>query len=118
MKWIILTCICFFFCLNFEAKETITLFEKNKDRNIDTRSLSQIPVVTYDNNAIHIHSDIPLENMQITIKDTSENVILTYSIVVLAGQDFCIFFTSSSNKEFIIELKDKFYDLYGYFIIH
>ena len=90
MKRLLLILICFLFCRNCIAQEMpIQLYhDYNDDRVKDKRSLSMEPTVSHDRNVIYIHSDIVIENMQIT-----------------------------GEKEFTIELSYKDINLQGHFTI-
>ena len=62
--------------MNCLAQEIIILLYRDapKDQTIDDRSLSMEPTVSHDRNVIYIHSDIAIENMQITIRDKYKDI--------------------------------------------
>ena len=41
------------------------------------------PTVSHDRNVIYIHSDIVIENMQITIRDKHKDIIYTNQLTML-----------------------------------
>lgn len=63
--------------MNCLAQEIIISLYRDapKDQTIDDRSLSMEPTASHDRNVIYIHSDIAIENMQITIRDKHKNLI-------------------------------------------
>ena len=83
MKRLFFILISFIFYMNCLAQEIIISLYRDapKDQTIDDRSLSMEPTASHDRNVIYIHSDIAIENMQITIRDKHKNHIYksTYS---------------------------------------
>ena len=100
--------------MNCLAQEIIILLYRDapKDQTIDDRSLSMEPTVSHDRNVIYIHSDIAIENMQITIRD-----IYTNQLTILQSQNYSFSFNSPGEKEFTIELSYKDINLQGHFTI-
>lgn len=88
-----------------------------KDQTIDDRSLSMEPTVSHDRNVIYIHSDIAIENMQITIRDKYKDIIYTNQLTILQSQNYSFSFNSPGEKEFTIELSYKDINLQGHFTI-
>lgn len=70
--------------MNCLAQEIIILLYRDapKDQTIDDRSLSMEPTVSHDRNVIYIHSDIAIENMQITIRDKYKDIIYTNQLTI------------------------------------
>ncbi len=98
MKRLLFIIISSLFYISSWAEETsIQLFKDNADDRVkDDRSLSIEPTATYDGNTVHIYSDIPIESLQITVKDVQKNII--YS-TILTG--------NSKHYEFdLLELKE------------
>ena len=108
MKRLFFILISFIFYMNCLAQEIIILLYRDapKDQTIDDRSLSMEPTVSHDRNVIYIHSDIAIENMQITIRDKYKDIIYTNQLTIL-----------QSEKEFTIELSYKDINLQGHFTI-
>ena len=98
--------------MNCLAQEIIILLYRDapKGQTIDDRSLSMEPTVSHDRNVIYIHSDIAIENMQITIRDKYKDIIYT-------SQNYSFSFNSPGEKEFTIELSYKDINLQGHFTI-
>lgn len=98
MRRLLFILISFIVYTNCLAQEIpIQLYSHHdKDRVMDDRSLSIEPTATYDGNTVHIYSDIPIESLQITVKDVQKNII--YS-TILTG--------NSKHYEFdLLELKE------------
>ena len=119
MKRLLLILICFLFCRNCIAQEMpIQLYhDYNDDRVKDKRSLSMEPTVSHDRNVIYIHTDIVIENMQITIRDKHKDIIYTNQLTILQSQNYSFSFNFSGEKEFTIELSYKDINLQGHFTI-
>jgi hypothetical protein len=73
MKRLLLICICILSCIFCFTKEVHIKLTKN-DRMADTRSSSAIHI-TQDNNIIYIYTDSPIQNIKITVKDETGNLI-------------------------------------------
>ena len=71
----------------------------------------------HDRNVIYIHSDIAIENMQITIRDKYKDIIYTNQLTILQSQNYSFSFNSPGEKEFTIELSYKDINLQGHFTI-
>lgn len=98
MKRFLFILISFLFYINCLAEEIPIQLYKDyiEDLAKDNRSLSIEPTATYDGNTVHIYSDIPIESLQITVKDVQKNII--YS-TILTG--------NSKHYEFdLLELKE------------
>ena len=70
-----------------------------------------------NNETIIFHSDIAIENMQITIRDKYKDIIYTNQLTILQSQNYSFSFNSSGEKEFTIELSYKDINLQGHFTI-
>ena len=119
MKRLFFILISFIFYMNCLAQEIIILLYRDapKDQPIDDRSLSMEPTVSHDRNVIYIHSDIAIENMQITIRDKYKDIIYTNQLTILQSQNYSFSFNSPGEKEFTIELSYKDINLQGHFTI-
>ena len=83
----------------------------------DNRSITNFPIIIQENNAIHIYSNILLNNMDITIKDSSNNIIQSVFITVVPNQPTAIKIVTTEKGDYKIELRYNQVSLYGYFSI-
>ena len=83
----------------------------------DNRSITNFPIIIQENNAIHIYSNILLNNMDITIKDSSNNIIQSVFITVVPNQPTAIKIVTTEKGAYKIELRYNQVSLYGYFSI-
>lgn len=83
----------------------------------DNRSITNFPIIIQENNAIHIYSNILLNNMDITIKDSSNNIIQSVFITVVPNQPTAIKIVTTEKGDHKIELRYNQVSLYGYFSI-
>ena len=83
MKRILFIFISFLFYMDGMAQETqIQLYKENVDDWVkDDRSLPIMPTATHDGNIISIYSDMPIEKLEIAIKDTYKNIIHSAIII-------------------------------------
>lgn len=80
------------------------------------RSLTFTPTVTHDGNILHIYSDIPLDNLQVTITDLStDNAFIYDNITVLRGQPYTLLLENTDGGTYKIELKVEDTSYYGFF---
>ena len=72
MKRILFIFISYLLYMDGMAQETqIQLYKENVDDWVkDDRSLPIMPTATHDGNIISIYSDMPIEKLEIAIKDT------------------------------------------------
>ena len=83
----------------------------------DNRSITNFPIIIQENNAIHIYSNILLNNMDITIKDSSNTIIQSVFITVVPNQPTAIKIVTTEKGDYKIELRYNQVSLYGYFSI-
>lgn len=80
------------------------------------RSLTFTPTVTHDGNILHIYSDIPLDNLQVTITELSTGDTFSYhNISVPYGQPYTLFLDDVESGTYKIELKVGHTFYYGFF---
>ncbi|WP_455587319.1 DUF3244 domain-containing protein [Bacteroides sp.] len=120
MKHFLVICISLLFCTNSFAEEIyIQLYNSlYKDTKIDKRSLSIKPTVTHDENTIYIYSNIPIENLQIIIKDTYDNSIYLETATILPEHIHSFTLNNVENGEYKIELTSTNESFYGYFLLN
>lgn len=120
MKHFLFSCICLIFCTNSFAETIFIQLYKNNDKTqvIDKRSLSIKPTVTHDGNTIHIYSNIPIENLQIIIKDTYDNSIYLETATILPEHIHSFTLNNVENGEYKIELTSTNESFYGYFLLN
>lgn len=98
----------------FAEEESIEL--KKVVYGVERRSLTFPPTVTYDDNILHIYSDISSNIQQITIThlDTG-NSFISNSVIVFPNQPYTIFLNNKDSGTYKIELKIEQTFYYGYF---
>lgn len=98
------------------AQETqIQLYKENVDDWVkDDRSLPIMPTATHDGNIISIYSDMPIEKLEIAIKDTYKNII--HSAIII-GYSKCHTFELPRlpKGKYTIELTIGEESFYGHF---
>lgn len=84
---------------------------------VERRSLTFPPTVTYDDNILHIYSNVCLNIQQITIThlDTG-NSFSNNSITIFPNQPYTIFLDNANNGTYKIELKMEQTIYYGFLI--
>lgn len=95
---------------------------QNKQIKTDTdawkdigRSLLRIPVLSHDGNTIYIYSDLPLENMVVTVTDASGYTVYTGVLSVGAGGTVSFTFNDTGDGEYMIEVTHGRKYLCGWF---
>lgn len=84
--------------------------------DIERRSLTHIPTVTYDSNIIRIYSDIPLEDLQVTITNISTEATYYFNnINVFYSQPYTLYLDYVESGNYKIEINIKGTCYYGYF---
>ncbi len=114
MKHLLLGCFLILFCLNIFPDEVNIDLERGVHAN--TRSLSVVPTVTHNENILHIYSsDYLLENLQITVKDLSGNVVYSNTVNVSYHQPYSFILINAESGQYEIELSYGTKLFYGYF---
>ena len=83
----------------------------------DKRSITNFPSVTQDDDVIYIYSNIMQNNVNIIIKDSSNNIIQSTSITLSPNQPTAIKIVTTIKGDYRIELRYSQVSLYGYFSI-
>lgn len=113
-RLILLLLISMMFLSVFAEEKSIEL--KKMVYGPERRSLTFTPTVTHDGNILHIYSEIPLDNLQVTITDLSTDNTFSYdNIIVLYGQPYALFLDNADSGTYKIELKIGYISYYGFF---
>lgn len=83
----------------------------------EIRSTFCIPTITHDNNIFHIYSNIVLENLHITVRDTTGMILYSSTVTISNTQRYSFTIDNMNVGEFLIELTHENKYLYGYFNI-
>ena len=86
-------------------------------RHEDDRSISVEPSASHDGNTIYLYSDIPLEKLQVTIKDGAGRIISSEVIPMFPQQPYSFSIGNVENGVYTLELYDGKEEYYGYFEI-
>jgi len=108
MKRLLITCITLLVAITstLAAERDIKL---NKEDEAGTRSTSIELTARHDNNIIYIYSN-RTQNIKITVKDLSGNIIYSNIATVVVGQRFSFILNNVEDGEYNIELSyDKDY---------
>lgn len=101
-KLLFLILFCILPILSFAAERMI---EVNLQRWYESgRSMPSIPVLSHDGNILFIYSDVPLENLQLRVKDESGNVIYVDNVSIATGQKYSFILEGVSAGNYVIEL--------------
>lgn len=79
------------------------------------RSLPSIPVLSHDGNILYVYSDVPLENLQIQVKDASGSVVHMENVSIDGRQKYFFVLELVSAGSYVIELLCGEKYLYGSF---
>lgn len=75
-------------------------------KTIDERSIAIIPSTYHDDSTIILCSSIPLENLQVTIKDETDQVISEEIISISSQQPYIISIGNVEDGVYTLELID------------
>lgn len=82
----------------------------------DNRSITNFPIVSKNENVISIHSEIPLENIQVIIKDKMNSVIYFNDITMMNNRSYSFSIEGLKDEEYIIEIVYETMLFYGVFL--
>ena len=102
-----------FTMVNAEEEEIKIIRSTEQGKIEDDRSLSVLPLATYDETAIYIYTDVATNDVAITIKDDIGNVV--YSNVDIASSRCHVFPINMPDGSYLLGIgigEDYFY---GYF---
>ncbi|MCI1648720.1 MAG: DUF3244 domain-containing protein [Bacteroides sp.] len=118
MKRLLSICVFILLGLSVGAEEVNIQLSRHKDDDVDTRSLIIEPTATHDEDVVHIYyDDYLLENLQITVKDSSGNVIYSNIASVSCNYSYSFILNNIESGEYMLELSYGNNFLYGYFSI-
>lgn len=106
---------CAFPLLSFAVEQLIDVNTKEWNEADKGRSIPSVPVLTHDDNILFIYSDVPLENLQIQVKDESGNVVYMDNVSVVAGQKYSFALQGVCAGCFVIKLSCEEKLLWGRF---
>lgn len=112
-KLLLLILFCILPMLSFAAERTI---EVNLQWWCESgRSIPSIPMLSHDGNILFIYSDVPLEHLQIQVKDKSGNVVYMDYVSVAGGQLYSFVLEGASVGDYVIKLLCAQKSLWGNF---
>lgn len=76
-----------------------------------------MPIVTHDNNILYIYSNILIKDLQVTIKDSYDNLIHSEITSLYVDKTITILLNNLTAGEYKIELVSENESLFGYFFI-
>lgn len=116
MKHLLLGFISLLLCINCMA-EVVSIKLIKVRLPADTRSMPITPIVTCEGNTIKIYSDTPINNLEVTLTN-STGLILYYNIITIDSENpFSYNMHLPKNEEYKIELATKNELYYGTFYI-
>lgn len=116
MKRLLLICICILSCIFCFTKEVHIKLTKN-DQMADTRSSPAI-LITQENNIIYIYTDSPIQNIKITVKDETGNLVYSEYITNIYNR-YPIFINNAESGIYMINLTINYtFQYYGIFDIN
>lgn len=68
------------------------------------RSLTAVPILSHESNTVYIYSDLPLENMEVTVTDASGCVAYAGVLCVGMGGTISFIFDDTGDGEYMIEV--------------
>ena len=80
----------------------------------EMHSSTCIPTITHDNNIFHIYSTIILENLHITVRNTTGMILYSNTVTISNTQRYSFKIDGMNEGEFLIELTHENEYLYGY----
>lgn len=117
MKQLItLLLVCVSYLSLAAAEGTIELNKSELDR--EARSITNTLKVTYDDTILRIYSDVPLENLTITVSDIyNGEIIYCNTVTIFSKQTYFIQLNIESTyiSDYRIELKSSLNAFYGFF---
>ncbi|MDL2212622.1 DUF3244 domain-containing protein, partial [Bacteroides sp. OttesenSCG-928-N06] len=79
------------------------------------RTLPIPPVLAHVDNTVFLYSDLPLENMEVTVTDASGQIVYMDILTVGAGETISFTFDVSMESEYLIEIRHAGKYLCGWF---
>lgn len=91
---------------------------RSKKINAFERSLPIEPSASYDNNTIYLYSEVPLENLQVAIKNETGEILFCEYVCVSPQYPYTFSIGNVENGIYILELDDGKYKYHGFFEIN
>lgn len=119
MKRLIITiCTLLILITSSWAHTEAIVLTKLRHKSRQERSMPIVPSVYQEGSAIYLYSDLPLENLQVTIKDETGQVISEETIFVSPQQSYTFSIGNVEDGKYILELDNgQEEEYYGYFEI-
>lgn len=114
-KLLFLILFCILSMLSFAAERTIEV--NSQAWRESGRSIPSIPMLSHDGNILFIYSAVPLENLQVRVKDEFGNVVYVDNVSIAAGHMYSFVLESVSPGKYVIELLCGKESLWGDFKI-
>lgn len=120
MKRLIITICTLLFISSIWANRGVGVIElfKHKERNKQKRSIPILPSAYQDGRTIYFYSNLPLENLRVTIKDETGQVISEETIFVSSQQSYTFSIGNVEEGVYTLELNNGNDEYYGYFEIN
>lgn len=114
LKEILFIVCCFFSIVALAEEKQIEAYPARWCSG-SSRSLPSIPVLSHDGNTLYVYSDVPLENLQIQVKDASGCVVHMENVSIAGRQKYFFVLELVSAGSYVIELLCGEKYLYGSF---
>lgn len=102
--------------LVFAEEKTIVVNTAEWERR--ERSIFNIPELSHDKETISIYTSIRLENLEITVRNSTGLIIYSEVVVLQKGQRYSFSIEQAEYGESMIELKQGHRYLFGYFDVN
>lgn len=89
-----------------------------KERIEDDRSIPIIPSARHKGSIISIYSDVPLNELQVTVKDETGRILSSEIVPIFPDQPYTFSIGEVENGIYTLELNDGKKEYYGYFEIY
>lgn len=99
------------------AKEVKIELLIDTTRNAFERSLSTALSASINNNIIYLYSEVLLEELKVTVKNESGEILSSEYVSIFPQQPYTFFIGNVENGVYIVELDDGKYKYQGYFEI-
>lgn len=113
-RLLIIPCV-FLFALNLWATNVKIHLYMLCDKGEDCRSISINFSASYDGKIIFLNSDFPIDELEVTIRDKTGNILSTETISIFPEQPYTFSIEELKNGIYILELNDGKREYAGYF---
>ena len=118
MKRLIITICTLLLLTSLSAHRGKIELTKSRFKTGDRRSMPIVPSAYQDGSTIYFYSNFPLENLQITIKDETGQVISEETIFVSPQQSYTFSIGNVEEGVYTLVLNNGNDEYYGYFEIN